>query len=266
METLNTVNEVQEPVVEAQNPEEATSAEEPGSGPEGTGTPGQEAQPPGEGAAAQPPQSPEDNSRFAAIRRQYEAQLHQEQAQREQAQQAQEKLLQALGPYGYTGSPEEIADQIEAQRSGVSVEQVRANREAEEARIRKAMERDPAYRAAQAQAEQYRQMVFQTAYQRDMEAINKAYPDAKIKALDDLGPDFAAMRAGGVSALAAYAAIRQAKEATAKPLPPEMGAVNAAGGKEKDYYSPEEADRLTPEQLDDPKVMATVMKSMTKWK
>ncbi len=34
----------------------------------------------------------------------------------------------------------------------------------------------------------------------------------------------------------------------------------------KEYYSPEEVDRLSGRELDDPKIMERVMKSMTKWK
>ena len=36
--------------------------------------------------------------------------------------------------------------------------------------------------------------------------------------------------------------------------------------KEKDYYTPDEVDRLTDEEMNDPKIRAKVRKSMTKWK
>lgn len=255
---LNAVDEAQEPVVEAQSPEEAASE---GAGAEG-GTPQSE---PDE-AVAPPRQSPEENHQYARLRRQFEAQLRQEQAQRQQMEQMQRQMVTALNGLGYQGGPEDIADALAAQQQNLTVEQLRAQRQAEQQRARELMRQDPEYLAAKAQAEQYQEMVYRDLYERDVAEINEHFPDAKVKSLDELGEDFAAMRAGGVGNLAAYAAIRQAREAAAKPLPPEIGAVNATEAGEKDYYSPEEADRLTSEQLDNPKIMDIVMKSMTKWK
>lgn len=52
-----------------------------------------------------------------------------------------------------------------------------------------------------------------------------------------------------------------------KQQPYSPGSVKDSGGQAaKDYYSSAEVDKLTPKQLDDPKIMAVVRKSMTQWK
>ena len=63
--------------------------------------------------------------------------------------------------------------------------------------------------------------------------------------------------------MTAYAAMQQAKQATAKPVPPVMGAVNQTPA-EKEFYTSEELDRLTDKDLDDPSIFARAMRSMTR--
>ena len=42
--------------------------------------------------------------------------------------------------------------------------------------------------------------------------------------------------------------------------------MNTSTPKEKDYYSPEEVDRLSEKDLENPRVMEAVQRSMTKWR
>ena len=45
-----------------------------------------------------------------------------------------------------------------------------------------------------------------------------------------------------------------------------MGSMkNGNAQEEKTYYSPEDVDKLTSEELDDPKIFERVRKSMEKW-
>ena len=86
--------------------------------------------------------------------------------------------------------------------------------------------------------------------------------DPEVSSLEELGEDFAALIAAGVSAPVAFAAIRESKRAS---LPPSMGAVDVGSVGEKTFYSPEEVDKLTSSQLADPSIWARVRESMTKW-
>jgi hypothetical protein len=67
------------------------------------------------------------------------------------------------------------------------------------------------------------------------------------------------------TAVKKYARFTKAKE-PAKTQPASTGSVKDNSGiTEKEYYSPEEVDKLTSAQLDNPKIWEAVRKSMTKW-
>jgi len=260
--TENTQNGVQEPAVEALTGAEPEAAQ----GTQQTAAENQkaQAQPQVQPQAQRREQPPEENQRYKQFRQQYEAQQRQLQQQLEQERARSGRVLEALKSYGMEGSPEEVALALEARAAGVTPEQLEAQRQQEQERARQLMESDPEVQNLRERAESAEQIVFDGIYKADAEAINRAFPDAKIRSIDELGDQFAALRANGVDAVTAYAAMK----ATAKPKPPVMGAVGAAAG-EKTFYTSAEVDELTrnhPEMLDDPKIMERVMKSMTKWK
>ena len=100
----------------------------------------------------------------------------------------------------------------------------------------------------------------------DLKEIKRLNPGETAKSILDLGPQFLALRAAGVDTQTAYNAINQTRQQNTKPAPPEIGAVNTSTPKEKDYYSPEEVDRLSEKDLENPRVMEAVQRSMTKWR
>jgi len=258
MEELNTVNEVQEAVVEPQTPEEATNeVTEPA---EGTPEAAEE------GAAVKPPQTPEENRRQAQMRRSRENDLLQQlraaEAKNQESAQQYDRLLGALKGFGYEGDAEAVTEAILAQQRGVTVEQVRAQQAEERQRLQEMVRRDPEYQRARQLAEAYEQLLMQQVRDRDLAEINKAYPEAKIRDIEELGEDFRALREAGVGNLAAYAAVRGAQAAVQKPVPPEVGAVNSTQTKDNEYYTNEELDALTAKQLENPKVLAKARRSM----
>lgn len=259
-ETLNTVNDVQEGIVDL--PETGTDGT--GVSAESSESAEQEAPEAAEPAQVKekPLQTPEQNAWFAAQRR--AAQEAAQEAARAKAEN--ERLLGALHGYGYQGSPQDIADQLEAAAKQITVEQVRAQRAEVEKKAQEALRQSPEFLRLQAERDALSQMAAETVFRQDLSAINKAFPDAKVKSIDEIGPQFQRLRAAGIDTLTAYAAVRQAKEAVRKPAPPSMGAVNASSSKEKDFYTPDEVDRLSDKELDDPKVWQRVRKSMTRWK
>lgn len=249
----NTVSEVQEPVVEAQTAEqpEEQPAEQ---------TTEQTEQQPAEQQQTEQLQPRRVNQQFKAMRQEQERQFRQ---QIDQLQQSNNRLLEALKGYGYEGTPEEIAAQITAAQRGISIEEFNAQEQQAAERAKAMMQNDPEYLAMKQKAEAYEQAAFDNLFKSDLAAIKKAFPDFKGKTIDDLGDQFAALRANGVDAVTAYAAMQQAKQATAKPVPPVMGAVNQTSA-EKEFYTSEELDRLTDKDLDDPGIFAKAMRSMTR--
>ena len=251
----NTVSEVQEPVVEAQSEEQPEEQ-------------------PAEQNVEQPAEQPEQqhsqpqprrvNQQFKAMRQE------QERLQRQIAEQqtANSRLMDALKGYGYSGTAEEIAAQITAAQRGISIEEFNEQERQAAERAKAMMQNDPEYLEMKHKAETYEQAVFDILFKSDLADIKEAFPDFKGKTIDDLGGQFAALRANGVDAVTAYAAMQQAKQATAKPVPPVMGAVNQTKA-EKEFYSKEEYEAIIkahPEYLDDPKFVDNIInKSMTKW-
>lgn len=205
------------------------------------------------------PQSREVNHQFKLMRQE------QERLQRQIAEQqtANNRLLEALKGYGYTGTPEEIAVQITAAQRGISPEELQAQEQQAAERAKAMMQNDPEYLAMKQELDSYKQAAFENLFKDDLAAIKEAFPDFKGKSIDELGGQFAALRANGVDAVTAYAAMQQAEQATAKPVPPVMGAVNQTKA-EKEFYTSEELDRLTDKDLDDPGIFAKAMRSMTR--
>lgn len=243
---LNTVNDVQEAVVEPQEAEATTSEVVEG---EETQVETPEAEP------VAKVQSAEENARFAEIRRKYEAEARAVKAQNE-------RLLQALKSYGYEGSPEEIADMLTAQAQGISQEEARAQREAFEAENAKLLE-------LEAQVQTYKSLAIEKLKADDLAKLKSAYPnDQKVqslKSIDDLGDDFFALMSALKDPTLAYDALMVKRQRETKPVPKDIGAVNSSSAKEKDFYTKEEVDKLPPEAYDNPKIMEAIRKSMLKW-
>lgn len=202
------------------------------------------------------PQTPEENAAFARMRREQEQARREAEAYRKQA----ERMAQAVSKFGYQGNPDDIADQIEASATGKPVDQIRAERIQREQSMLQAQQ-------AVAERDLYKNQLIEfqvkSAMERDLAAIRKI--DKTVKKLDDLGSEFASLVNSGVDAETAYFAVKAKEQAYIKPKPKDIGAIGA-GTKEKDYYTPDEVDRLTDEEMNDPKIRAKVRKSMTKWK
>ena len=199
---------------------------------------------------AKPQQSAEENSKYAEARRRAEAEARAIKAQND-------RLLQALGQYGYEGTPDEVADAILAHTQGISVEEATAQREAEEkARSEK--------ETLLSEMEFYRSKAIEKMMDDDLKTIQSVYPD--VKNLKELGNEFFSLLGATKDPLLSYEAVQAKKAKTLKPTPQEIGAVNSSSSKEKDFYTPAEVDKLTSKDYDNPKIMERVRASMLKWK
>ena len=195
-------------------------------------------------------QSAEENSKYAEARRQAEAEARAVKAQND-------RLLQALGQYGYEGTPDEIADAILAQTQGITVEEATAQREAQE-------KAEHEKQTLLSEMEFYRSKAIEKMMDDDLKTIQSVYPD--VKNLSELGNEFFSLLGATKDPLLSYEAVQAKKAKTLKPTPQEIGAVNSSSSKEKDFYTPAEVDKLTSKDYDTPKIMDRVRASMLKWK
>jgi|GEM_PF-1686574 len=87
--------------------------------------------------------------------------------------------------------------------------------------------------------------------------------DPSIKSLEDLGEDFVAYIAAGLNAKQAYAAVKSMKSTEPTPATP-PGAISETPPPEKDYFTEDEVDNMTPSQVK--ANLSKIMASMSKWK
>ena len=88
--------------------------------------------------------------------------------------------------------------------------------------------------------------------------------DPNVKSLEEVGEAFVRMRLDGkLSAKEAYYACKAMELKEAVLAPDAIGKVSDMKA-ERDYFTSEEIDNLTDEELDDPNIWAKVMKSMNR--
>ena len=121
---------------------------------------------------------------------------------------------------------------------------------------------------SQAELSDLRKLRDRTAVEKDIASIKAVYPEFSATGLDDLPKDFIhIMATGRVDAVTAYEILAAAKKRGTAAPPPTVGEVNAAVETPKEYYTPQEVDRLTRADFKkDPSLLARIQKSMTKWR
>lgn len=240
MEDDKVLNDTQETVVES---EEVTTASEATETVEETSE-----------VKEEPPakvQGADENAKYAAARREAETKAKALEAQNK-------RLLDALKGYGYEGSPDEIADNLFAAQKGITPEEAKQQREAEEAKSQEAEE-------TKGELEFYKSLAIQKLMADDLRTLQEVYPE--VKGFEELGDEFMSLLTATHDPILAYEAVKAKEAKTKKTPPPEMGSVGTTAGKEKDFYTPGEVDKLTASDYDNnPKLMDIVRKSMLKWK
>jgi hypothetical protein len=116
------------------------------------------------------------------------------------------------------------------------------------------------------QLEEYRRRDFQRAMADDLAAVKAAYPDEQAADVAELGREFIRLKAAGVDTLIAYEAVRAARNRQRVTPPPQAGPVTTSAKEDKEYYTSDEVDRMDPREMDDPGVIARILRSMTRWK
>jgi len=189
-------------------------------------------------------QTPEENARFAQVRR-CAQRMEQLLGQMEELSRQAGGLLPGLPPPGGgpDGEPGPDLQELELQR---------------------ALLNHPLTAEAEARTLRYRELAHLRVFEDDLREVQRAFPEEKIGSLEELGDAFFALRQQGVDTQTACAAALRLRGGA--PLPPQMGAVGRTEQPSREYYTPAEVDRLTEKDLRDPAVMAAVRQSMTRWK
>lgn len=122
--------------------------------------------------------------------------------------------------------------------------------------------------AAMRELEQLRRWRDEKIIEEDIARIRDAYPDFSAKSAADLPQQFLRIMAtGNVDALTAYDICVMQQRRVKKDPPPDPGALENSSTREKDYYTPEEVDRLTQRDFkNNPRLLEIVQRSMTKWR
>lgn len=164
-----------------------------------------------------------------------------------------EQLMEALKNRGYEGSAGEIA--------GALLSDMQNNAAGREAKSGEMPQDHPYLMWA-------RDIIDDRTFEQDLSAIKNVYPEVKEASVWELGDIYVRLMASGaVDAVTAYEAQRAYNSRQSRPVPPSIGPAKSGGLKpDKEFYTPEEVDRLTDADYDDPKVMQRVRKSMTLWK
>lgn len=195
-----------------------------------------------ETAESAPQGRTEADAKFAEMRR-----------QNEQLEREARMMREALARYFEGETAEELSINANAYAEQRDPEEYRAEWE-------KQQDYERAIRENEALRDQMLEMEIDRRMQdglREVQAI-----DPNIKSLDELGESFIHMIAAGLTTKEAYYATLAMNSKEKVFAPSAIGKVSD-NRIERDYYTSEEIDNLTDEELDDPQIWEKVMKSMS---
>lgn len=240
-DNLKAVNDAGEEVVPPQNPEEDTVA-------------GEQIQQSSE-EVAKPRQSSEENSKYAEIRREAESFKNKYNI----LETTVNDILPGLKDYGFKGETlEDIALEMKASKSGLTVEEFKNSESQRKAELEKAIAADPRI----AEAEKIKR---ETQFANDLKAVKAAFPEVSANTVDELGEVFMKSMAAGLSPEDAYAAQLNYNKRTTKPEPPKIGTVKQSYEPEKETFSDDELDSFKKDELlKNPKLLDKAIKSLIK--
>ena len=174
-------------------------------------------------------------------------------------------LQEKLKELGYTGTAQDMIDQIEAGRREISVEQVRRERMEAEARqkqaIQEAIQKDPEYIRNQQELRVLRERESRRLFEEDLATVRKLNPQEKAQTVQELGPDFIRLRAAGIPTDVAYKATHEIQPQVEPPKDTGKvkGTQNAAGA----YFTPEQVRAMSQAEVN--RNLDKIEQSMKHW-
>lgn len=176
-----------------------------------------------------------------------------------------ESLQEKLKELGYTGTAQDMIDQIEAGRREISVEQVRRERLEEEEKqkkaIQEAIQKDPEVIRQQQELKVLRERESRRVFEEDLATVRKLNPQEKAQTVQELGPDFIRLRANGIPADVAYKATHEIQPQVEPPKDTGKvkGSQNAAGA----YFTPEQVRAMSQAEVN--RNLDKIEQSMKHW-
>lgn len=176
-----------------------------------------------------------------------------------------ESLQEKLKELGYTGTAQDMIDQIEAGRREISVEQVRRERLEEEAKqkqaIQEAIRKDPEVIRQQQELQVLRERESRRVFEEDLATVRRLNPQEKAQTVQELGPDFIRLRANGIPADVAYKATHEIQPQVEPPKDTGKvkGTQNAAGA----YFTPEQVRAMSQAEVN--RNLDKIEQSMKHW-
>ena len=174
-------------------------------------------------------------------------------------------LQEKLKELGYTGTAQDMIDQIEAGRREISVEQVRRERLEEEARqkqaIQEAIQRDPEYIRNQQELRVLRERESRRVFEEDMATVRKLNPQEKAQTVQELGNDFIRLRANGIPADVAYKATHEIQPQVEPPK--DTGKVKGSQSAAGAYFTPEQVRAMSQAEVN--RNLDKIEQSMKHW-
>ncbi len=176
-----------------------------------------------------------------------------------------ESLQEKLKELGYTGTAQDMIDQIEAGRREISVEQVRRERLEEEAKqqqaIQEAIKKDPEYIRNQQELRVLRERESRRVFEEDMATVRKLNPQEKAQTVQELGPDFIRLRANGIPADVAYKATHEIQPQVEPPK--DTGKVKGSQSAAGAYFTPEQVRAMSQAEVN--RNLDKIEQSMKHW-
>ena len=170
------------------------------------------------------------------------------------AAEAEERLKRQEALLGRASDSDDPALQMAAEMLGVEPSEL-------EAAVNKELEAERAAKERENLEEELERLKVEKEMERDLIEVRKIDPD--VGSLAQLGETFFKCVAAGMNATEAYHASRAVEEKTTPTPPAEIGKVNQSSV-EKDFYTKEEVEAMTAEEVE--KNLPKIEISMRKWK
>lgn len=209
-----------------------------------------------EGAEGQEPETPdtedepEEEGEDPVLEELREAK---EEAERRAAE-AEERLKRQEALLGRASDSEDPALDVAAEMLGIEPSEL-------EAAVNQELEAERAAKERESLEEELESLKVEKEMEKDLIEVRKIDPD--VNSLVELGETFFKCVAAGMNAAEAYHASRAVEEKTTPTPPAEIGKVNQSSV-EKDFYTKEEVEAMTAEEVE--KNLPKIEISMRKWK
>lgn len=209
-----------------------------------------------EGAEGQEPETPEiveeqeEEGEDPVLEELREAK---EEAERRAAE-AEERLKRQEALLGRASDSEDPALDVAAEMLGIEPSEL-------EAAVNQELEAERAAKERESLEEELESLKVEKEMEKDLIEVRKIDPD--VNSLVELGETFFKCVAAGMNATEAYHASRAVEEKTTPTPPAEIGKVNQSSV-EKDFYTKEEVEAMTAEEVE--KNLPKIEVSMKKWK